>query len=175
MTRAQLGRSTYGRDAAAIMLGLDRGQLGERQKMVLEPVLTELCEGLSLPDALERIRDAMRELGAKRRPSRLGEGNEAKRIEELRQLAVRLRQPDLVPGLTVFQAKGAEWSRVGVVLTAHDLQLLAVGLRELDDDHCALYVALTRAEHACGRLVPSTEPALEHVIKDPFPWWSGGN
>lgn len=175
MTRAQLGRSSYGRDTAAITLGLDRSEIDERQKEVLEPVLTELREGLSLPEALERIRDAMRELGAKRRPSRLGEANEAKRIEDLRQLVLRLRRSDLVPGLTVFQAKGSEWSRVGVVLTVHDLALLAAGLRELDDDHCALYVALTRAEVACGRLVPSTEPTLEHMVEDPFPWWPGGN
>jgi DNA helicase II / ATP-dependent DNA helicase PcrA len=65
---------------------------------------------------------------------------------------VRLGQPALVPGLTVYQAKGGEWPRVGVVLTDHENQLLANGLRELEDDHCVLYVALTRAEHLCGRL-----------------------
>lgn len=34
----------------------------------------------------------------------------------------------MIPGLTVHQAKGMEWQRVGVVLSAEETRLLAAGL-----------------------------------------------
>lgn len=51
----------------------------------------------------------------------------------------------LVMGLTVHQAKGREWDRVAVVLSAKQTQALRGGLQEADAGHRALYVACTRA------------------------------
>jgi DNA helicase-2/ATP-dependent DNA helicase PcrA len=46
----------------------------------------------------------------------------------LAQMADRARQPHLVPGMSVHQAKGREWSAVGVRMTDEDRSLLASGL-----------------------------------------------
>lgn len=51
-----------------------------------------------------------------------------------------------------FQAKGREWDRVGVVLTRAQRALLTTGLHELEDEHCVVYVALTRTKRLCIRL-----------------------
>ena len=51
----------------------------------------------------------------------------------------------LVMGLTVHQAKGREWDRVAVVLSAKQTEALGAGLQEADAGHRALYVACTRA------------------------------
>lgn len=151
-TRARFGRPSYGREAAITQLRLDGGRVAQDQDSVLRPILAELRDGGPPAEALDKLRGAVVCLGAARRPNRLKDQAEHNREEELGWLSVRLGQPALVPGLTVYQAKGGEWPRVGVVLTDHENQLLANGLRELEDDHCVLYVALTRAEHLCGRL-----------------------
>ena len=67
-------------------------------------------------------------------------------------LRARLKRSDLIPGLTVHQAKGCEWRRVGVVLTRGDESTLAAGLTNKEPEHCVLYVALTRAKVLCGSL-----------------------
>jgi DNA helicase-2/ATP-dependent DNA helicase PcrA len=64
----------------------------------------------------------------------------------------RLQRDDLIPGLTVHQAKGREWPRVGVALSEKDEQTLAGGLQKLEPEHCVLYVALTRAKESCVAL-----------------------
>ncbi|WP_170214943.1 UvrD-helicase domain-containing protein [Streptomyces otsuchiensis] len=51
----------------------------------------------------------------------------------------------LVPGMTCHQAKGREWNRVGVKLLDEDIAALRGGLDPADEEHRALYVALTRA------------------------------
>ncbi len=61
-------------------------------------------------------------------------------------LRARLVQDvQLIPGLTVHQAKGMEWHRVGVVLSAEETGLLAAGLDPDDEPSRCLYVACTRA------------------------------
>ncbi|WP_431946583.1 UvrD-helicase domain-containing protein [Micromonospora marina] len=51
-----------------------------------------------------------------------------------------------VPGLTIHQAKGREWSAVGVRLTPTEQQHLAAGLAPDHDGQRAIYVALTRGK-----------------------------
>lgn len=63
----------------------------------------------------------------------------------LDQIGVRARQPHLVPGMSVHQAKGREWSAVGVRLADHDRSLLTTGLTATTEVERQLYVALTRA------------------------------
>lgn len=63
-------------------------------------------------------------------------------------LAARLQSPGrLVPAMTVHQAKGREWDRVGVRLSDEERAALARGLsKEIEDDR-RLYVACTRARY----------------------------
>ena len=80
---------------------------------------------------------------------------------QLAQLAIRLRQTNLIPGLTVFQAKGREWERVGVALSRNQIDALKSGLRELEEEHCIIYVAITRAKRFCGLLSGASEPEVD--------------
>ncbi|MEV6362147.1 UvrD-helicase domain-containing protein [Nocardia asteroides] len=67
-------------------------------------------------------------------------------VRNLRALGARLRAGRAcVPGLTVHQAKGREWDRVGVALTERARQTLDEGLRSNDAEDRVLYVACTRA------------------------------
>jgi DNA helicase-2/ATP-dependent DNA helicase PcrA len=54
-------------------------------------------------------------------------------------------ETQLVPGLTVHQAKGREWDVVGVRLTAAEQEQLLNGLDEGSEAQRQVYVALTRA------------------------------
>ena len=94
--------------------------------------------------ALSALREAMRTLGAPRRPP--AGAADPRQIERLTALVTRVRSDrKLIPGLTIHQAKGREWDRVGVLLTEAELGRVSAGLdREVEADR-ALYVALTRA------------------------------
>ncbi|OZE26717.1 hypothetical protein CH278_26855 [Rhodococcus sp. 05-2254-5] len=152
VTRMLLGVSSHGREGAIAKLGLDRELFNAKQDSVLQPIVSELLNRTPRDQMLEALRDAIRTLGV-RRPGRLPNASrEAECVAQLTRLGDRLAQPRVIPGLTVFQAKGREWDRVGVALTATQEALLADGLRELDDEHCVIYVALTRARALTGLL-----------------------
>lgn len=152
VTRRKLGRGSYGRATACVYLRLDPAEIGPVQAASLDPVLNALAAGASGADVLELLRDAAAGLGVARRPTKLRGKSEATRQGEVDALRLRLERDDLVPGLTVHQAKGREWSRVGVALSAKDELVLATGLQPLVEDHCVLYVALTRAKESCVAL-----------------------
>lgn len=66
----------------------------------------------------------------------------------LQRLAQRLSADGVcTPGMTVHQAKGREWDRVGVRITDSERVILAVGLHPADEAHRPLYVACTRARY----------------------------
>lgn len=154
---SRLERHSFGRAMAYVQLGLEESEVSETQLTVMTPLLDALVAGEQAVVVLDRLRSAAKFFGSKRRPSRLKPVQEAARVEELSALRVRLLQDDLIPGLTVHQAKGGEWPRVGVFLTENEADLLASGLEELEDDDCVLYVAITRAMTSCGRLAsPAT-------------------
>lgn len=159
-TRGRLGVAAFGRDGAIARLGLDRDQFRAEQNNLLAPLLTDLLKGRDSKDVLEDLRSAFKSLGL-RKPGRLKEAKEEQRIVELSELATRMRQDSLIPGLTVFQAKGREWGRVGVVLTRTQESLLSSGLKALDDENCVIYVALTRARNRCVQLSSGTFSQLE--------------
>ena len=119
----------------------------------------ELVAGLLAVDALERVRDAAEAVSPKSRPSKLKASAEVQRVQEVDRLRRRLTRADLIPGLTVHQAKGCEWPRVGVALTAAHETALATGLTNAQAEHCVVYVALTRAKNLCGSL--AHEDALD--------------
>lgn len=153
VTRGRLGVASFGREAAIARLGLDRDRFLAEQDRVLQPVVEALRGGTAPVDALDALRSAIASLGVTR-PRRLAASAEAERVAQMARLAVRLNQATSIPGLTVFQAKGREWERVGVVLTRGQRALLDAGLHALDDEHCVLYVALTRAKRVCLQLAP---------------------
>jgi DNA helicase-2/ATP-dependent DNA helicase PcrA len=63
-------------------------------------------------------------------------------------LAERAASPDVVPGLTIHQAKGREWPRVGVSLSDAEASRLAHGLAEINESDRRSYVGLTRARRS---------------------------
>lgn len=68
--------------------------------------------------------------------------------ERLLTFAQRAALADAVPGLTIHQAKGREWRRVGVALSAAELGRLAHGLVQDQETDRRIYVGLTRAREA---------------------------
>lgn len=163
VTRGRLGVSSFGREAAIARLGLDRERFLAEQDRVLQPIVAGLRAGRAPADALNELRNAIRDLGVTR-PRRLGSAAEAERVAQVGRLAARLVKDSVVPGMTVFQAKGREWERVGVILTRAQRALLSTGLHELEDEHCVVYVALTRARRECIQL--DGDPALDEGTLD---------
>ncbi|MCA1702177.1 MAG: hypothetical protein LC808_02465 [Actinobacteria bacterium] len=96
--------------------------------------------------ALEALKPAMVLLGAPRRPRASGGDAATKQLALMTQLVARLRSSEpLVPGMTIHQAKGREWDRVGVSLAPSEQGRLSAGLSRDAEGDRALYVALTRA------------------------------
>lgn len=151
VTRARLGVASYGREGAITKLGLDRENFQTKQDEVFAPIVARLRAGENEGQILDDLRETIKSLGV-RKPSRLSKKKEATRQLELTWLAARLKQESVIPGLTIFQAKGREWDRVGVVLSRQQVTTLASGLHALDEEHCIIYVAITRARFMCGRL-----------------------
>jgi DNA helicase-2/ATP-dependent DNA helicase PcrA len=76
-------------------------------------------------------------------------------VERLESLHDRLHAPRLIPGVTVHQAKGREWDRVGLRLTEDGRATLAAGLDRDNEAHRLLYVACTRARDKTVELRPA--------------------
>lgn len=80
-------------------------------------------------------------------PRRLRPAHHA-HTNRLKLLGQRIRGASLlVPGLTIHQAKGREWDRVGVKLDDFERERLRNGLTVAADADRRLYVALTRARY----------------------------
>jgi DNA helicase-2/ATP-dependent DNA helicase PcrA len=140
---------------ALVLLELDRDTYQSHGGTALGGVVETLAgPGEDAPvKALKALRLAMKELGAPRRPPQGSGDNEQRQLDRLVALAARVR-PDtaLVPGMTIHQAKGREWDRVGVRLSDGESARLAAGLeREVEADR-ALYVALTRARYEARKV-----------------------
>lgn len=165
VTRSRLGAESYGREGAITKLGLDREQFLAKQDEVFGPLIAGLRDGKAAALVLDELREAIKALGV-RRPSRLSNKKEAAAEAQLAWLAARLDKTAVVPGLTIFQAKGREWDRVGVVLSRAQVTTLASGLHELDEEHSIIYVAITRARLACGRLSDTSGVEAERLPLD---------
>lgn len=139
--------STFGPDAA-VVLGLDPDLFRADGSAVLAPVLETLSVGTAqaATAALQQLRGSLVAMGSKAIPT-LKPSAESTRVARLQSLAKRLNAPSVVPGLTIHQAKGREWARVGVTLSELDLARLASGLSQHTESERRLYVALTRARH----------------------------
>ncbi len=145
VVRSRLVMSTAFLEEALILLGIDSEIYEARRMGILEQIAGTLIK-TGCSEALDELRDAIRELGAARRPRISGESSERRQIDRLEKLAVRLSvSAPLVPGLTIHQAKGREWDRVGIMLSQGESYRIGRGLcRESESDR-KMYVALTRA------------------------------
>jgi len=133
---------------ALVLLDLDQDTYRKDGPAVLGSVVETLSgNGVDAPwRALAALRSAMKDLGAPRRPPSSSGDNEQKQLDRLALLATRLRSGrTLIPGMTIHQAKGREWDRVGVRLGTAEVSRLAAGLKQSVEPDRALYVALTRA------------------------------
>lgn len=166
VTRAHLGTTSYGREGAIRKLELDREYFEAKQDQALMPIVESLRVGKDEAKVLDDLRETIKSFGV-RKPSRLTDKNREAGVRlQLTQLAARLRQTNLIPGLTVFQAKGREWERVGVVLSPTQRAALASGLQELEEEHCIIYVAITRAKRFCGLLSSTSELEVDQLQLD---------
>jgi DNA helicase II / ATP-dependent DNA helicase PcrA len=104
-----------------------------------------LAPGGPTADVLDRWRSELRRIGSPAQLRRLDPESEADRVEKLQLLAERLVSPRSVPGMTVHQAKGGEWPRVGLRLNDDEANRLAVGLDPRLEADRVVYVAGTRA------------------------------
>lgn len=149
----------FGREQALIRLGLAEST-DEQRHEVFRPILRAVAQLIDPADIVAMIKDGVKTLGSKV-VIRGGPGDSA-RHASLRRLGARLThaQP-LIQGLTVHQAKGRQWPRVGVVLTERARRLLESGLRPLIDDDCVVYVAITRAEERCVELRSASASTAE--------------
>jgi DNA helicase-2/ATP-dependent DNA helicase PcrA len=140
---------------ALILLGLDSETYRENGPVVLGSVVETLARSdTAAPTAaLRALREAMKTLGAPRRPPAASGDNEQRQIDRLEALATRIRRRGgvLVPGMTIHQAKGREWDRVGLCATEAEIGRLAAGLDPASEGDRALYVALTRARYGVCR------------------------
>lgn len=141
-TRATMRQPAIFIDEAAYLLKvLDVSS--EDRDSAFASVFALLLDGKDV-EALDELRSAVKFLGGPR-PRKLGQEAEARRLDRLGQLAVRVRAGASVVGLTVHQAKGREWNRVGLRLTEEQIGRLRRGLnRDVATDRL-LYVAATRA------------------------------
>lgn len=152
VTRGHFGESsTFGPDASVI-LDVDSDAWRAEAPTALAPVLERVSDGsyVAAQAALDLLRGLLVDFGSA--PiRRLAGPQEARRVERLVQLSRRLVVARPVPGLTIHQSKGREWSQVGVVLKPAELARLASGLSKDSELDRALYVALTRAKQAVIR------------------------
>jgi len=156
----QLVYSAFGHHAiflpeALVLLDLSPETYANRGQPVLGAVLERLSQAGSDTDlraTLDLLRGAVKSLGSPRRPPSGNVDAEQRQLDRLAALAVRLRAGPLISGMTIHQAKGREWDRVGVALTDPEIEHLAGGLVQESDAHRALYVALTRARERVTRV-----------------------
>lgn len=150
LVSARFGHSAIFLPEALVLLDLDPDAYRSQGSAVLGRVLGVLTGSSENPPtrALEALRDAMKELGAPRRPRAGSAEAEQRQLDRLTALSLRARSGGtLIPGMTIHQAKGREWDRVGVRLSGSQIGRLAAGLdRDIEGDR-ALYVALTRARY----------------------------
>lgn len=146
LTRRHLGVGARSRVDALRILGIS-SDAETLWPEVFEAVASQLTDTSieTATTALETIRSSAPRLGAPRRVTPLGTKKESIAVEQLRGIAARvLHQGRFTLGLSVHQAKGQEWKRVGVRLSATQKDALLAGLDSENDHHRTIYVALTR-------------------------------
>jgi DNA helicase-2/ATP-dependent DNA helicase PcrA len=143
LTRKVLGENaTYLSDALAT-LGITDLDAPRRLEPPLQAVIEDLASGgkSALNTAYQSLVVAIGSESRREFPA--VHWRYTQRLDDLR---TRLSYSgQRIPGMTVHQAKGREWNRVGVRLSEEDRATLAAGLRVDNERHRQLYVACTRA------------------------------
>jgi DNA helicase-2/ATP-dependent DNA helicase PcrA len=149
IVHAKFAQRTIFLSEALLLLDLDPDVYQMHGPAVLGNVVDILIRpGGGPPEALNALRQAVIQLGGTRRPRAGGPESEQRLIDRLGALARRVRVGDVVPGMTIHQAKGREWNQVGLRLTDGEIGILGGGLDPAVESNRALYVALTRARDA---------------------------
>jgi DNA helicase-2/ATP-dependent DNA helicase PcrA len=150
-------RSIYDLDATYLTEALTALAITDRDApRYLEPHLQQVMETLrpggktAVTAAYYQLLDAVKILSP--RHLRPAHASHTKRLAQIQQRLVHPGRP--VPGLTTHQAKGGEWTAVGVRLTDGERAALAGGLTVLEDTHRKLYVACTRAHERTVEVPP---------------------
>lgn len=146
VTVGHFGQLARAAPEAAVALGLTPEVVRNDVPNALAAVLHRLSGGTvdDAPAALALLRETLRDIGGRRIPTLSGE-REGTRVASLVALSKRLQKSALVPGMSVHQAKGREWTSVAVYLLQGQRARLAAGLRDDRAGDRELYVALTRA------------------------------
>jgi DNA helicase II / ATP-dependent DNA helicase PcrA len=142
---------------AFTVLGVEKEIVRVSATHAFAPVL-DLLEhggGEAPVTALEMLSKIPKEAFGYSKKLSVGQREREKHTPKLERLGSRLRfGGELIPGMSVHQAKGDEWKRVAVVLTSDDEAALRTGLRQASPRHRLIYVALTRAKAAVGTFEP---------------------
>lgn len=152
LVRAHFGVQAIYAEEAATLLGISPDALRTDGPRALGPVLEMLRAGAGASSSMDQLRTAMRQLGSQRQLRPLRADREALHMARLSAIGRRASHARCVPGMTVHQAKGREWDRVGVRLTAPQLERLASGLSVDEADDRLIYVALTRAKQTVRQI-----------------------
>ena len=152
----QVTRSIFNLDATYLGDALTALGITDRDVLrQLEPQLQEVAEALRTPGktALKAAYGRLVEVVGTVSPRDLRAAHQAHthRLALVQERLAHTGRP--VPGLTAHQAKGGEWTTVGVRLSIPERQALAGGLSVTEDTHRKLYVACTRARHRTIELV----------------------
>lgn len=134
---------------AAAALNLAPEVVRDDLPTALAPVLDRLSGGTQhdAEAALTLLRQILRDAGGRPIPT-LQAIPEQERVEALVALSRRLDRGSLVPGMTVHQAKGREWTHVALHVGPGQLSRLAAGLEQGRAGDREIYVALTRAKES---------------------------
>lgn len=119
-------------------------------------VLRILSAGGSETSAVDAAWSGLKAIAADLTSKSLPNSTPRKDLSRLRQRMLDSHS-QLVPGMTVHQAKGHEWDGVGVILSDADVTHLAAGLQQGIEDHRVIYVALTRARSSTVRVIGRTD------------------
>ena len=152
LVRAHFGVQAIYAEEAANLLGITPDVLRTDGPRALGPVLEALRAGAQALSSMDQLRAAMRTLGSQRQLRLLRADREAVHMARLAAIGRRASHPRCVPGMTVHQAKGREWDRVGGRLTVPQLERLASGLAVDEADDRLIYVALTRAKRSVHQI-----------------------
>lgn len=139
LTLRHFGLTSPHFDDAVRVLKLSPEGLERFNEAIVAPVLSHLEIGGDVDaDLIQRIESDCLRSGFL---SKELDGNgRAQLAADLRSLSLRLQRGDLVPGMTVNQAKGREWDRVGVWFSK-----LPEVLDISKEYHRKIYVAVTRS------------------------------
>ena len=154
LTRRHFNCNSIKRDEALAVLGISVANFESLQDTAFCELVDRLYRGDSPDSVFDDLLLLVKKLKGGSKPP-VKNNSRSEYVKCLEELGKRLRFDSVVPGLTVFQAKGREWDRVGVAVYQDDLKRLAGGIspfarEEFDAEACILYVAITRGRLLSG-------------------------